>query len=408
MQNFKDKDLDDLFKKSSENAWLTFNPKAWELMEQKLKAAQAKKAFYRRIIYSGLLLLLVTGTLISINKFPLDQYEENGSLGNNNWTATKSSGENSNKGKSAVSEDKAASAGKYELEIKKNQRQHHSAQTTNAAVEEAKRKEVITFDKKISEESGITILNKQTYLPLNTSAFRTVFLTHMEKLLKEPKKEESKSKVEFIATNNPEHNSETKASDYRDVLRISALFSPDISSAFPVKNVQSGYNTGIALEYFLFRNLAVSVGILKSKKVYSSGPENYKPNDNYWKYYKKPEGIDGSCMVTDIPVNVKYFYCDKSRIRAFASVGLSSYLMRNETYTYDYATYDMTYEFSKENNHLFSVLNLSTGAEYRLGRGFSVGIEPFLKVATSGVGAGKIKLNSGGAFISLGYSLIRK
>jgi hypothetical protein len=52
-----------------------------------------------------------------------------------------------------------------------------------------------------------------------------------------------------------------------------------------------------------------------------------------------------------------------------------------------------------------SVVNLSVGYERNLGRRFSWQAEPFLKLPLGGVGFGKVRLGSGGVFVSLKYKM---
>jgi hypothetical protein len=56
----------------------------------------------------------------------------------------------------------------------------------------------------------------------------------------------------------------------------------------------------------------------------------------------------------------------------------------------------------------FSVLNLSVGYERQVSRNFSVQAEPFFKQPLSGVGFGKVKLNTTGIFLSVKYKPMKK
>ena len=56
-----------------------------------------------------------------------------------------------------------------------------------------------------------------------------------------------------------------------------------------------------------------------------------------------------------------------------------------------------------ENKHYFSVLTLSGGYQKNIGKSFSIMAEPYIKLPLSGVGYGKVKLNSGGLLISVAY-----
>jgi len=54
------------------------------------------------------------------------------------------------------------------------------------------------------------------------------------------------------------------------------------------------------------------------------------------------------------------------------------------------------------------VLDLSAGYEYTLNKRFSLAAEPYVKLPFSGVGAGKIKLNSAGVLFTLTMKPFKK
>ena len=79
--------------------------------------------------------------------------------------------------------------------------------------------------------------------------------------------------------------------------------------------------------------------------------------------------------------------------------------MKKESYDYLYQTpTGQTYNYEKtvsnENKHYFSVLTLSGGYQYKLSSRFSFIAEPYIKIPLSGIGLGKIKLNSTGVLVT--------
>jgi hypothetical protein len=91
------------------------------------------------------------------------------------------------------------------------------------------------------------------------------------------------------------------------------------------------------------------------------------------------------------------------------NTGLSSYFMLSEDYHYYYhgssyrKPYSKTWQVKNQNRHLFSIYNLSGLYSHRLTSAMAWGIEPFIKVPLAGVGAGRVKLASGGVAFSLSY-----
>ncbi|HYJ38076.1 MAG TPA: hypothetical protein VEV87_05645, partial [Chitinophagaceae bacterium] len=106
--------------------------------------------------------------------------------------------------------------------------------------------------------------------------------------------------------------------------------------------------------------------------------------------------------------NARFNAVRKKSSNIFFSAGLSSYLMKEENYSFFYhyngvpTTRERTYDANSE--YLFSILNVSAGYEKKLSRAFSMQVEPFFKQTLSGVGFGEISLNSAGVYFSLRYN----
>jgi hypothetical protein len=82
--------------------------------------------------------------------------------------------------------------------------------------------------------------------------------------------------------------------------------------------------------------------------------------------------------------------------------------MLREDYKYIYDSYDPNlrdgWHGKNENKHFFKVINLSAGYERKLNQRFSLQAEPFIKLPTTGVGYGRIKLLSTGLFMSVKFN----
>jgi hypothetical protein len=187
---------------------------------------------------------------------------------------------------------------------------------------------------------------------------------------------------------------------------------PDISKAQNSKAGKVTMSWGLGVVYTLNR-FTLKTGIFSANKIYWAGPDDYKLS------YTPPAslkfmGADADCRVIEIPVKVSYNFAVKDRSNWFAGAGLSSYLMKREDYLYEYKSnttgnsYYHSYETKNENKHYFSVLNLSGGYTYRLNKTFSLSAEPYVEVPLTGIGAGKVHLNSGGVLFTVGVSPFRK
>ena len=186
----------------------------------------------------------------------------------------------------------------------------------------------------------------------------------------------------------------------RSPFAISFTVGPDLSVVGfkePGK-VRMKYGAGLGYTYKAF---TLRSGFYVSRKIYTAGAADYHP------YYSRVEEIDGDCKVYEIPVTVSYNFSRATNHNWFASTGLSSYLMKRESYAYLYkdpSTGNTDYYYKTWNNknkHYFSVLNISGGYERIFSKRLSLIVEPYVQIPLSGVGNGKMKLNSAGLLFTV-------
>jgi hypothetical protein len=179
---------------------------------------------------------------------------------------------------------------------------------------------------------------------------------------------------------------------------------PDLSKAGgsdPGK-LTLAYGAGIS---YTKNRFTLRTGVYAARKIYTAGPGDYKLS---WQPSNiKFEGADADCYVIEIPVGLYYNFASKTKSHWFAGAGLSSYIMKSEKYDYQFKTstgtpYYWPYEVKNENKHYFSVLNLSAGYNLHLSKAVSLSAEPYLKIPLSGIGVGKVQLNSTGVLFTIG------
>jgi hypothetical protein len=148
-----------------------------------------------------------------------------------------------------------------------------------------------------------------------------------------------------------------------------------------------------------------TTGVVYSDKPYGGTRNDYKVVKT-WSYpMNQVKRIDANCRVLDIPVNINYTFMDKPKYTLTASVGLSSYLMLKENYSYkrDYMP-DWEKSLSNENQHYLSVLNLGFSYQFPLNNRMSLGIQPFAKIPLRDIGYGQVKLYSTGVAVQLNFN----
>ena len=219
------------------------------------------------------------------------------------------------------------------------------------------------------------------------------------------KQKEEIKETKPVIINKTDSKKQKSNSSFADNFFVSVSAGPDLSKVGDnTGEVKVAYGAGIG--YQISKRLSVRTGFYAGRKVYTADPGDYHPPNNFWGYYPNLENIEANCKVYDIPITVDYTISSNKKQSWFASVGLSSLLMKEETYDYyfkpnyspTYITYTKTID--NQNKHYFSVLNLSGGYTRVINKNISLQAEPYLKIALDGVGYGKVKLNSGGVLFS--------
>ena len=221
--------------------------------------------------------------------------------------------------------------------------------------------------------------------------------------VEEQKVETSETKP--VAGKKTESKKQKNNSSFANNFFVSVSAGPDLSKVGDnTGEVRLAYGAGVG--YQISKKLSIRTGFYAGRKVYTADPGDYHPPNNFWTYYPNLENIEANCKVYDIPITVDYKISSDKKQSWFVSAGVSSLLMKEETYEYyfkpnnspNYITYTKT--INNQNKHYFSVLNLSGGYTRVINKNISLQAEPYLKIALDGVGYGKVKLNSGGVLFS--------
>lgn len=196
---------------------------------------------------------------------------------------------------------------------------------------------------------------------------------------------------------------------------IALAIAPDFSTTQLTRYSSPGQAFGLEVGYQISRRFMVTTGMLKTYKKYTGYGEEYQPPTGYWQRRTNgvvPEEIEGNCSVIEIPVQLQYTLAQREKSRLFVSAGISSYLMRQESYKYFFESPNpgaaSGWSSKEPSSYAFSIGDLSVGYERNLSPRFAIGVEPFLKVPFSGIGWSKIDLYTTGAYVNLRYRILRK
>ena len=187
-------------------------------------------------------------------------------------------------------------------------------------------------------------------------------------------------------------------------LSLNLSFGPDISSVGIDNPGKLEMQYGLGIGYAFSKRLPIRTGFYTGNKIYTADSGDYKTPYTINKLQK----VDANCLVYEIPLTLVYNFRTVKNHNWFISGGFSSYLMKKETYGYHYENswgqsqyYKRTYK--NENTHLFSIINFSGGYQYHFTDRFSIMAEPYIKIPASGIGVGKVKLNSTGVLFTVGF-----
>ena len=215
----------------------------------------------------------------------------------------------------------------------------------------------------------------------------------------------SVEKKNSVALHGANKKEETKTDSLNKVQRFSVKLglSPDFSSVGYFKPDKAGFNYGLLGEYIITRHWSVTLGAIWSKKIYSDS----KAESAGYGTVNSTQ-MKGSCRVLDLPLNINYYFTPQNTFSLYTSVGLSSYMMFDEDYTYDYVNGAKSYSYSKKiakgNTEWFRMMNVSIGIQQQLSSHLRMQLEPFIKAPLSGIGGGDLKLVSSGVFVNLKYT----
>ena len=279
-----------------------------------------------------------------------------------------------------------------------NSKQKSSSQTIDKLIKETEPERSLIEDLTKSENEPTITEMKETVKEPEVEKAKTE--NQPDSYRVEEQKEETKE-TKPVPIKNTDNKKQKNNSSFANNFFVSVSAGPDLSKVGDnTGEVRLAYGVGIG--YQISKRFSIRTGFYAGRKVYTADPADYHPPNNFWSYYPNLENIDADCKVYDIPITVDYQISSNKKQSWFVSLGVSSLLMKEETYEYyfkpnnspNYITYTKTID--NENKHYFSILNLSGGYTRVINKNISLQAEPYLKIAMDGVGYGKVNLNSGG------------
>ena len=190
---------------------------------------------------------------------------------------------------------------------------------------------------------------------------------------------------------------------------LSLLGGPDASRVRSENVKHIGFSAGLSLGYNINKHFAAEAAVLYSDKHYKSAYKDFNNSKTNWSSYDIIRELAGECKMIEIPVTLRYNFSSTHAHRFFAAAGLSSYIMKKESYSYDYTystspgarVYSASQSFSNSSRNWFSVLQLSAGWQRNIAKKISVRVQPYYNVPLSGVGIGSLPISGAGILAGL-------
>ena len=193
-------------------------------------------------------------------------------------------------------------------------------------------------------------------------------------------------------------------------LQLGFSVAPDFASVNSLAGDRPGSSIGLTADYQLINRLHLHTGFLFTHKNYTAAQHDYHVPYNYYRMYNMHDVsfVKGTLNLYEIPLALRYDFSVAGNTAFFISGGLSSYLLTHENCDYYFDLFGRSvYQEFKYGNHnvsLFGTVDLSMGVETGLSNSLSFLIAPYMKLPTTGLGFGRIEMNSVGIDFALKYS----
>lgn len=401
MKELSDKKFDELLKQKAESADFFFDESAWDKMEQKLRRRD-RVIFIRNSSFVLMLLFLFGGAYWLLNG---DSISESSNQNVQKSETLKPGNEtilHGDKNKSPI-KTKAGEKAITEAPLGFEKR----LATKPASTKKTNQKSLLR-ENAIDKLNNLSTSDSSEFIPFvqldRLNASDNKFLEPEEDLIIASAVFENdtiKSKPEI--KNSPKNR---KLS-----FSVTALAGPDFSSVESIAGKKGNLNIGLLLNTTISKKITLSSGVKYGLKSYAASAYDYKLKNP--SRADKISGIDASCNILEIPLQISYSLFQNKNNHIKLSSGLSSYLMLKEEYNFKYTPQSGYKDYllvkNNTNQHYLSVLNLA--ASYHIkpkSANIQWAIEPYVKLPLGGVGEGNVRLKSSGISLNMTYEFTKK
>ena len=201
---------------------------------------------------------------------------------------------------------------------------------------------------------------------------------------------------------------DAKTNSYKGIY-ISLLVGPDLSTVKFQSVKQPGFSAGLIIGYRFNKHLSIESGLFWDKKYYYTKGQYFNTSKLPVQPPPQINNLEGYCNMFEIPLNLRYDFASVKNHGFFLKMGLSSYLMKKEDYSFElYNGWNNItvgpYLYYNTSNTIFSVIQISGGYETAIGKKTKIQIEPYLKIPLQGIGIGDLPISSAGIYFGITHS----
>ncbi|WP_299290624.1 outer membrane beta-barrel protein [uncultured Mucilaginibacter sp.] len=183
---------------------------------------------------------------------------------------------------------------------------------------------------------------------------------------------------------------------------LAILTAPDVNGVGSFTGSKVGTNAGLQLSVQFAKKWSVTTSAVYAAKPYSISIEQYQTAATF----KGKQGmVAADCKVLDIPININYQVYSKNKNAFAAGAGLSSYFMLKENYNLHFTdNTSIDLNVTNQNKHILSILNLNTTYQRKVSSNLNLLVQPYLKLPLTSIGLERVKLQSAGVAIGIGWN----
>lgn len=188
--------------------------------------------------------------------------------------------------------------------------------------------------------------------------------------------------------------------------RFSMAFNvaPDVSGVDQFQAGKMGYSLGAGVHYSLSKKITIESGVAFSQKSYQTGFSSFRPPASNI-FPVLPSNVTAGFELIDIQLNMAYNLLNHAKYSVGIAAGISSYLMLDEEYSFDYQNMNAHgvrgFSTGYQNNHFLGIANVGLRFKRNLTPNTKLTIDPYFKLPLTDLGYGNIRLRSAGVSVGV-------